>query len=117
MALVSTLLSASVAQASSGALTEAVAILIFLEQSPQARRLPLVERSVDAALRTEARVRNPDVAYQVEDAAGIRDEFLRVAAHAFRSPAAVDCSTNGQRSLLQPRASPRNETFKATCSI
>ena len=93
--LVSTVLSVSVAPASSGAVTEAVAIRIFLEQSPQARRVPLVERSVDAALRIETRVANPDVAYQVEDAAGVRDEFLT-----FQQELPI----TGRRGLLNERA-------------
>jgi len=95
VALVSTVLSASVAPASSGAVTEAVAIRIFLEQSPQARRVPLVERSVDAALRIETRVANPDVAYQVEDAAGVRDEFLTLQ---------QELPITGRRGLLNERA-------------
>ena len=95
VALVSTVLSASVAPASSGAVTEAAAIRIFLEQSPQARRVALVERSVDAALRIETRVPNPDVAYQVEDAAGVRDEFLT-----FQQELPI----TGRRALLNERA-------------
>lgn len=95
VALVFTVLSASVATASSGAMTEAVAIRIFLEQSPQARRVSLVERSVDAALRIETRVANPDVVYQVEEAAGVRDEFLT-----FQQELPI----TGRRGLLDERA-------------
>jgi len=95
VALVSTLLSASVAAASTGAVTEAVAIRIFLEQSPQARRVPLVVESVDAALRVETRVSNPDAAYLVEDAAGVRDEFLT-----FQQELPI----SGRRGLLSERA-------------
>jgi len=76
VALVLTALSPSVASASAVPVTEADAVRLFLEQSPQARRVPLVVRSVDGALRVETRVANPEVAYQVEDAAGVRDEFL-----------------------------------------
>mgnify|MGYP001819610672 CR=1 FL=1 len=54
-AFVLTVLSASVAPAATAALTEADAIRIFLEQSPQARRVPLIAQSVGAALRVEAR--------------------------------------------------------------
>ena len=95
VALVSAVLSASVAPASSSAMTEAAAIRIFLEQSPQARRVPLVERSVDAALRIETRVANPDVAYLVEDAAGVREEFLT-----FQQELPI----TGRRGLLNERA-------------
>ena len=95
MALVSAVLSASIAPASSSAMTEAAAIRIFLEQSPQARRVPLVERSVDAALRIETRVANPDVAYLVEDAAGVREEFLT-----FQQELPI----TGRRGLLNERA-------------
>lgn len=69
-------LSIPVAPASTGAVTQEEAVRIFLEQSPQARRVPTIERSVDAGLRVETRVANPEVAYQIEDAAGVRDEFL-----------------------------------------
>ena len=56
--------------------TESDAIRLFLEQSPQARRIPLIGQSADAEWRREARLSNPEVAYQIEDAAGVRDEFL-----------------------------------------
>jgi len=76
VALAIAVLSTAVVPASTGSVTEADAIRLFLEQSPQARRVPLVLESVDAALRFQTRVSNPQVAYQVEDAAGVRDEFL-----------------------------------------
>lgn len=76
VAFVLSALLSSVAPASSGPVTEAQATRLFLEQSPQARRVPLIVQSVDAALRVEARVANPEVSYQVEEAAGVRDEFL-----------------------------------------
>jgi cobalt-zinc-cadmium efflux system outer membrane protein len=56
--------------------TEAEAVRLFLERSPQARRIPLVERSGGAEWRREALVSNPEVAYELEDAGGVRDEFL-----------------------------------------
>jgi cobalt-zinc-cadmium efflux system outer membrane protein len=56
--------------------TERDAIRIFLEQSPQARLGPLIERSVAADIRRGAPLPNPAVAYQVEDAAGVRDQYL-----------------------------------------
>ncbi|MBT8485852.1 MAG: TolC family protein, partial [Phycisphaerae bacterium] len=84
-----------VAPASTGSVTEAAAIRLFLEQSPQARRVPLVLESVDAALRVQTRVSNPEVAYQVEDAAGVRDEFLT-----FQQELPI----TGRRGLLNERA-------------
>lgn len=93
-AFVLTVLSTSVPPAS-GAVTEAEAIRIFLEQSPQARRVSVIEQTVDAALRVETRVANPNVAYQVEDAAGVRDEFLT-----FQQELPV----TGRRGLLNERA-------------
>ncbi|NIM02258.1 MAG: TolC family protein [Acidobacteria bacterium] len=73
--LVLTALSVLIAPASAG-VTEEEALRVFLEQSPQARRPPVIERAVDAALRAETRIANPELSYQVEDAAGVRDEFL-----------------------------------------
>ncbi len=94
-ALVSTVLATSVVPASSGAVTEEVAVRNFLEQSPQARRVQVVERSVDATLRIGTRVPNTDVAYQVEDAAGVRDEFLTIE---------QELPITGRRGLLNERA-------------
>jgi cobalt-zinc-cadmium efflux system outer membrane protein len=76
VAFVLAVLSTSTVPASTGPVTEAQAIRLFLEQSPQARRVPLVVQSADAALRVETRVANPEIAYQIEDAGGVRDEFL-----------------------------------------
>jgi len=76
VALVLVILASSIMPAF--AVTEAEAIGIFLEQSPQARRVTTIEQGVDAALRVDSHVANPVVAYQVEDAAGVRDEFLTV---------------------------------------
>ena len=66
VAFVFDVLCTSVAPASAGGVTEAEAVRIFLEQSPQALRVPVIERAVDAALRVETRVANPEVAYQVD---------------------------------------------------
>jgi cobalt-zinc-cadmium efflux system outer membrane protein len=77
------------------AVTEAEAIRLFLEQSPQARRVPVIERTVDAALRVETRVENPGVAYQVEDSLGVRDEFLTLQ---------QELPITGRRGLLRERA-------------
>jgi cobalt-zinc-cadmium efflux system outer membrane protein len=95
VAFVLTVLSTSVGSASTGPVTEAEAIRLFLEQSPQARRVPVVVQSVDAALRVDARVQNPEIAYQVEDAAGVRDEFLT-----FQQELPI----TGRRGLLGERA-------------
>jgi len=95
VAFVLAALSTTVALASTGPVTEAEAIRLFLEQSPQARRVPLVVRSVDAALRVEARVANPEIAYQIEDAAGVRDEFLTIQ---------QGLPITGRRALLGERA-------------
>ena len=70
------LMSSAITLASSGPVTEGEAIRLFMEQSPRARQVPLVVRSVDAELRVDARVANPEINYQVEEAAGVRDEFL-----------------------------------------
>ncbi len=78
VAFASVLLLPSIALAAAESVTEAEAIRLFLEQSPRARQVPLVVRSVDAALRVEARVANPEFTYVVEDAAGVRDEFLTI---------------------------------------
>jgi cobalt-zinc-cadmium efflux system outer membrane protein len=95
VAFVLCVLSTSVMPASASAVTEADAIRIFLEESPQARRVPVIERSVDAELRVETRVANPNVAYQVEDALGVRDEFLT-----FQQELPI----TGRRGLLNERA-------------
>jgi cobalt-zinc-cadmium efflux system outer membrane protein len=76
VALVLVLLIPAIAVASDEPVTESVAIRLFNEQSPQARRVPLIEQSVGAERRRDARPSNPEVAYQIEDAAGVRDEFL-----------------------------------------
>jgi len=74
--LVFVFLTPGVATASGESVTEPEAMGLFLEESPQARRVSVIVQSVDAASRVEARVPNPGVAYQIEDAAGVRDEFL-----------------------------------------
>ena len=95
VAFVLIVLSISAAPASPGSITEAESVRLFLERSPQARRVPLAVRSVDAALRVETRVANPEIAYQVEDAAGVRDEFLT-----FQQGLPI----TGRRALLGERA-------------
>lgn len=94
-ALVLALIAFSITPTVAGVVTEAETIRIFLEQSPQARRVTTIERSVDAALRGESLVENPDVSYQVEDVAGVRDEFLTVQ---------QVLPISGRRGLLKQRA-------------
>jgi antitoxin component of RelBE/YafQ-DinJ toxin-antitoxin module len=93
--LASFVLPSAAAVASDLAVTEAEAVRIFLEQSPQARTVPLVVQSVGAELRVEARISNPSVSYQIEDAAGVRDEFLT-----FQQELPI----TGRRRLLRARA-------------
>ncbi|MDH3593169.1 MAG: TolC family protein, partial [Planctomycetota bacterium] len=81
--------------ASIAGLTEADAIRLFLEQSPQARRGPASERAVRASLRQDARTADPNVAYEIEDAAGVRDTFLTVE---------QELPITGRRGLLRERA-------------
>jgi cobalt-zinc-cadmium efflux system outer membrane protein len=64
--------------ASAEAVTEADAIRLFHEQSPRARQVPLIAQTAGAELRIDSRVANPEVTYQVEDAAGVRDDFLTI---------------------------------------
>jgi cobalt-zinc-cadmium efflux system outer membrane protein len=71
------MLSTSLAPAA-GTISEADAIRMFVEHWPQARRVPVVQRSVDAAFRAESRITDPQLAYQVEEAGGTRDEFLTI---------------------------------------
>lgn len=61
-----------------GVLTEADAVRLFLEQSPHARGVSLAGEAVAAAWNEERRLSNPALAYQREDAAGVRDEFLTI---------------------------------------
>ncbi len=68
----------SLSAAADETVTEAEAVRLFLEESPHARRVPVVARSASAARREEGVPSNPEVAYQIEDAAGVRDTFLTV---------------------------------------
>ena len=81
--------------ASSETVTEADAIQIFLEESPQARAIPLAIRWQLAESRIDTRVANPNVVYQIEDAAGARDEFLTFE---------QELPITGRRGLLRERA-------------
>ena len=66
----------AVVPAADPVITESDALDLFLEESPQAQQVPVIERSVNAASRVEAPVANPEIGYLIEDAAGVRDEFL-----------------------------------------
>ena len=81
--------------ASSAPVTEADAVRLFLEESPRARSVPVVAQSVGAELRVDSRVSNPSVAYQIEDAAGVRDDFLTFE---------QELPITGRRGLLRQRA-------------
>lgn len=86
---------AAVAAATAETVTESDAIRLFLEQSPQARKIPLIAQSVGAEKRRDAQLLNPEIAYQVEDAAGVRDEFLTIR---------QELSITGRRGLLRDTA-------------
>lgn len=79
----------------SGPVSEEDAIRLFLEGSPQARLVALRAEKVRAEARAGNEVSNPAIAYQVEDAAGVRDEFLT-----FQQELPV----TGRRSFLKDRA-------------
>jgi len=89
------LLLSSVALASSTPITEADAVRLFLEESPRAQSVPVIVQSVGAEFRLDAPVSNPSVAYQIEDAAGVRDDFLT-----FQQELPI----TGRRGLLRERA-------------
>lgn len=76
-------------------LTEAEAIGLFLEESPQVKAVPLEKASVDAELRAEGLVPNPSIAYEIEDTTSARDEFLTVE---------QELPVTGRRGLLRRRA-------------
>lgn len=89
------LMSSAAATASGESVTESEAIRMFLEQSPQARELPLIVQSVAAERREDTRPPNPELAYQIEDAAGVRDEFLTLR---------QELPVSGRRSLVRESA-------------
>jgi cobalt-zinc-cadmium efflux system outer membrane protein len=72
-------------------ISEQEAVRVFLEQSPQARRASLAERAEAAARRDRAQPSNPRVSYQVEQAGGVRDEYLALE---------QEIPLNGRRKLL-----------------
>ena len=57
-------------------ITEVDAVRLFLDESPQARLVSLRAEATGAAANIGTEVANPSVTYQIEDAAGVRDEFL-----------------------------------------
>ncbi len=95
LALILVLFEASATFGSTRAITEADAIRIFLQESPQARLVSLNAEAAGAELSIGDEVSNPTVAYQIENAAGVRDEFLT-----FQQELPI----TGRRSLLRERA-------------
>jgi cobalt-zinc-cadmium efflux system outer membrane protein len=86
---------ASATFGSSRAITEADAVRIFLDESPRARLVSLNAEAAGAELSIGTEMSNPSVAYQIEDAAGVRDEFLT-----FHQELPI----TGRRSLLRERS-------------
>jgi len=78
-----------------GSITEADAVRLFLDESPQARLISLRAEAAGAAASIGIQVANPSVTYQIEDAFGVRDEFLT-----FQQELPI----TGRRSLLHDRA-------------
>jgi len=76
VALCLALCDSDVVLGASGAITEDDAIRLFLENSPQARLVDVRAEAARSDFRIGTEVTNPAVAYQIEDAAGVRDEFL-----------------------------------------
>jgi outer membrane protein TolC len=87
----------------SGPVSEGDAIRLFLASSPQARLVALRAKRVGAERRVGNEVSNPAVAYQIEDAAGVRDEFL-----IFQQ----ELPMSGRRSLLDARADVASEAAR-----
>ncbi|ANM30940.1 hypothetical protein ABI59_17190 [Acidobacteria bacterium Mor1] len=65
--------------AAAESLTEAACLERFRAESPDARRIALIERAGDLAATAAGRPDDPTLSYQREDALGARDEFLSVA--------------------------------------
>lgn len=76
VALVTFASSVVLAASPSTATSESEAVRLFLAESPHVRQIELVGRSAEAGARQEALLANPALSYQVEEAAGVRDEFL-----------------------------------------
>ena len=95
VAFVIVLLLPSVALASSMTVTEEDAVRLFLDESPQARLASLRAEATGAEANIGTEVANPTVTYQIEDAFGVRDEFLT-----FQQELPI----TGRRSLLHDRA-------------
>ncbi len=75
--------------------TEADAIRLFREENRRSRLVALRTEAARAESSIGSEISNPAVAYQVEDAAGVRDEFL-----IFQQEMPI----TGRRSLLRGRA-------------
>jgi cobalt-zinc-cadmium efflux system outer membrane protein len=95
VAAIAVLLLCTVASAAGEPVTESDAIRLFLEQSPQARQIHWIEQSVAAEAQKGGRPSNLEIAYQIEDAAGVRDEFLT-----FQQELPI----NGRRGLVRESA-------------
>jgi len=78
VALALGLLFPAFATASDEVITESDAVRLFLDRSPQAQRIPLIEQSAGDARRVDAVLANPEITFETEDAGGVRDEFLTV---------------------------------------
>jgi cobalt-zinc-cadmium efflux system outer membrane protein len=76
VALVTFVSSTVLAASPSTAISESEAVRLFLAESPHARQIELVGRSAEAGAQQGALLANPELSYQVEEAAGVRDEFL-----------------------------------------
>lgn len=81
--------------ASAEPVTEREAIRLFLRESPQSRLPAVNAEAALSGLRIESEIPNPSIAYQIEDAAGVRDEFFT-----FQQPLPV----TGRRGLLRERS-------------
>ncbi len=76
--------------------TEGEAVRLFLEQSPLARLVSIEADAARAGASLAIDPANPVAAYQIEDAAGVRDEFLTIQ---------QELPVTGWRGLIRERAS------------
>jgi cobalt-zinc-cadmium efflux system outer membrane protein len=95
VALILFSINSSTAVDPAGSITEVDAVRLFLDESPQAPLISLRAEATGAAANIGTEVANPSVTYQIEDAAGVRDEFLT-----FQQELPI----TGRRSLLHDRA-------------
>jgi len=76
VALVLISFDSTIALGASGDITEAEAVRMFLAESPQSRMVLLRAEAAGAEMSIGTEAPNPEVVWQVEDAAGVRDAFL-----------------------------------------